>query len=80
MRIKICAEKVFNTRVILWEFPGGPVVRTQHFHCCGQGSIPGLGAKIPHQAAVCRSQKKKSNFILNFINAKLVHLLSKLFG
>ena len=28
------------------EFPGGPVVRTQHFHCQGQGSIPGWGIKI----------------------------------
>ena len=23
------------------EFPGGPVVRTQRFHCLGQSSIPG---------------------------------------
>ena len=29
------------------EFPGGPVVRTQCFHCCGLGSIPGRGTKIP---------------------------------
>ena len=29
------------------EFPGGPVVRTQHFHCCDTGSIPGQGTKIP---------------------------------
>ena len=28
------------------EFPGGPVVGTWHFHCCGPGSIPGLGTKI----------------------------------
>ena len=26
--------------------PGGPVVRTQHFHCQGPGSIPGQGTKI----------------------------------
>ena len=24
-----------------WEFPGGPMVRTRHFHCHGPGSIPG---------------------------------------
>ena len=25
------------------EFPGGPVVKTQCFHCQGPGSIPGRG-------------------------------------
>ena len=29
------------------ESPGSPVVRTQHFHYWGPGSIPGWGAKIP---------------------------------
>ena len=28
------------------EFPGGPVVRTPSFHCCGPGSVPGQGTKI----------------------------------
>ena len=39
-----------------WEFPGGPVVRTWCFYCCGPGSIPGQGTKIlkPH------GQKKKA--------------------
>ena len=32
---------------ILREFPGGPVVRTRHFHCSGPGSIPGGETKIP---------------------------------
>lgn len=27
------------------EFPGGPVIRTQHVHCHSQGSVPGWGAK-----------------------------------
>ena len=27
-------------------FPGGLGVRTQHFHCLGQGSTPGRGTKI----------------------------------
>ena len=26
-----------------WDFSGSPVVRTPHFHCRGQGSIPWLG-------------------------------------
>ena len=28
--------------------PGGLVVRTQSFYCCGQGSIPGWGTEILH--------------------------------
>ena len=29
------------------EFPGGPVVRTRHFHCQGPDSILGQGTKNP---------------------------------
>ena len=29
-----------------WEFPGGPVVRTLHFHCQGRRFNPWLGTKI----------------------------------
>ena len=32
------------------EFPGGPVVKTQRFHCGDLGSIPGQGTKIPQVA------------------------------
>ena len=39
-----------------WEFPGGPVVRTRHFHCWGPGSIPGQETEIP-QASQCRQKK-----------------------
>ena len=39
------------------EFPGGPVVRTQRFHCPGWGSIPDQGIKIL-KATWC-SQKKE---------------------
>ena len=39
------------------EFPGSPVVRTRHFHCCGLGSIPGWGTKILQ--ASCTAKKKK---------------------
>ena len=38
-------ESVKNTPS--WDFPGGPVVRTQHLHCTGLGSIPGRGTKVP---------------------------------
>ena len=33
------------------EFPGGPVVRTQRFHCLGQGLTPGRETKIPQAGA-----------------------------
>ena len=42
-----------------WEFPSGPVVRTQQFHHFGPGSIPGLGTEIPHQATARKKKKKK---------------------
>ena len=42
-----------------WDFPGGPVVSTQHFHCCGSGLIPGQGTKIPQ--TMRHGQKTKQN-------------------
>ena len=52
------------------KFPGGPVVRTQLFHCQSPSLIPARGAKIL-QAAQC-SQKRKKNknknrWIMNFM-------------
>ena len=41
------------------EFPGGRVVRIWGFHCCGPGSVPGLGTEIPHQATAHRGGWKK---------------------
>ena len=47
-------------KVNLWEFPGGLWVRIQHFHCCGLGTIPGLGSRIaPQAAAFCGKRKKE---------------------
>ena len=43
------------------EFPGGLVVRTCCFYCCGLGSLPDLRAEILHQAAASHSQKKNQN-------------------
>ena len=43
----------------LREFPSGLVVRIQHFHHCEQGSNPGLGTEIPHQASAHHGQEKK---------------------
>ena len=38
---------MFLNKKVAREFPGGPVVRTWHFHCCGPGSMLGQGTKIP---------------------------------
>ena len=37
------------------DFPGCPVVRTQHFHCWGTGLIPGQGTKILQVMCCCCS-------------------------
>lgn len=39
------------------EFIGGLVLRTQHFHCCGLGSVPGQGMNIPQAAWLNRKKK-----------------------
>ena len=76
-------ELVFNftyKKLLFWELPVGLVVRIQRFYCCGLGSIPGLRAKIPHQAAVHHSQKKKLllKFFDNIFNFNFL-LFKKLF-
>ena len=40
------------------DFPGGPVVKTPHFHCRGTGSIPGWGTKIPRGLKKIKNKKK----------------------
>ena len=42
-------------KTIYGEFPGGPVVRTQHFHCQGEG-----GAWVPSLVEELRSHKPHS--------------------
>ena len=42
-----------------WAFPGGPVVRTPHFHCRGHGFNPWLGTW--DSASHSQSKKKKKN-------------------
>ena len=44
-----------------WEFPGGPVVRTQCFHCWDLGLIPGQGAKILQATWHSKQNKIKTN-------------------
>ena len=57
VRLSIYRESLF------WEFPGGPVVKTQYLHCCDPGSIPGQGTKIP-KTVQCSKKKKKNYFAL----------------
>jgi len=37
------------------DFPGSPVVKTSHFSCCGQASMPGQGTKIPPATQHCQN-------------------------
>ena len=45
--------------VWIWDFPGGPVVKTPSFHCRGLGFDPWSRTKIPH-AAQRGTAKQKS--------------------
>ena len=54
----ILIVKNANNKEIYREFPGGPVVRTWHFHCPGSGSTPGWGTEIMHGV----DQKKKKKY------------------
>ena len=51
-------HKCFQSKMFWGEFPGGPVAKTQHFHCQGPGSTPGQELKSHklHDAA-------KKNFL-----------------
>ena len=47
--VQICMYRCrLRIKKEMWEFPGGPVVRTQCFRCPGLCSIPGWGTKIMH--------------------------------
>ena len=41
------------------EFPGGPVVSTQHFHCKGMSSISGWGTEILHAAQYSQKNEER---------------------
>ena len=64
-------------KIVIREFPCGPVVRTRYFHCHGLGSIPGQGTKILQ--AIQQGQKKKKNpsLLLIWKKCKLVRLYLK---
>ena len=47
-------------KILSWDFPGGPVVKTLCFHCSGHGSIPGRGTKIPHDECGQKMEKTET--------------------
>ena len=53
-KIQISTQKarlgVDQLMKMLWEFPGGLVVRIPGFHCHGLSSVPGWGSEIPQTA------------------------------
>ena len=53
-------------RFTVWGIPGGPVVKTWHFHCHDQGSISGWRTKIPQATQL---KKKKKRFMAGSIGA-----------
>ena len=53
-------------KITLWEFPGGAVIRTQRFHCCGPGSVSGHGTKVLKAAWWGKKKKKKNHRMGDF--------------
>lgn len=49
-------DKIKKKKLKLGVLPGGPVFKTLPSKAGTEGSIPGLGTKVPH--AVCYSQKQ----------------------
>ena len=53
-----------NEFTYMWNFPGGPVVKTLCFHCRDTGSIPDWGTKISTcQIAGLKQNKTKRSFL-----------------
>ena len=51
-------------KIYIQEFPGGPVVRTQCFHCCDPDSIPGGETKIPQTVQYSQKINNKINILI----------------
>ena len=61
------------------EFPGGPVVKTQPFHCKGLGSVPGRGTNPTNcTARQPRSKKRHGQIAYNFLDCKYVYIFLNL--
>ena len=45
-----------NLKLIYWDFPGSPVVKTDASHAGDMGLIPGQGTKIPQATGIGNEQ------------------------
>ena len=63
----------------VWNFPRGPEVNTGPSNAGGVGSLPGQGAKIPHDwQPKNQNIKHRNNIVTNSIKAlKMVHSKKK---
>ena len=66
MGVKITVRN-YITELTVWQFPDGSVVKTQRFHCCGQGLIPGWGTMPGDEAKKNLKIKKRRKINCNTI-------------
>ena len=60
----------------LWDFPGGPVVKTPPSNAGGTGSVPCQGAKIPHASwAKTKTLNKSNKFNKDFFSKAILDLM-----
>ena len=52
-----------------WEFPSGPMVRSQYFHCQHPGSVPGWGTKNLQATQPNKNEQRKKQ--LQFLSLVL---------
>ena len=57
------------------ELPGSPMVRTQCFHCCGPGSIPGQGTRMLH-SAVKKERERRQKYKIGAKKGLVMHTSS----
>ena len=63
-RLKRCrAHVLFQSKQLSREFPGGPVVRIQCFHCRDLGSVPNWETEIPQTTQHSPNKIKKKKVV-----------------
>ena len=55
---KLGKKGLVKTEIITWSSWVAQLLRTQHCHCYGAGSIPGLGTSVFHRHAPPQQKKK----------------------
>ena len=76
---KTLTEHLFHYNTARWDFPGGPVVKTSHFHCRRCGFSPWLEKETPscHAARECGMVKTKIK--ITFLKCQLILYLMRYF-